>query len=66
MQELVQQCQNVFSRAAGATGRAANIMVDATDKQVKNALPNNLITRERTMFDTAIGVRLAFCRSGFR
>ncbi len=56
VQELVQQCQRVFARASGATGRSAHIIVDHADRQVKTAIPNNVMTRERTIFDLKFGV----------
>ncbi|KAF9044704.1 hypothetical protein BDZ89DRAFT_1155514 [Hymenopellis radicata] len=55
VQELVQQCQRVFARASGATGRSAHIIVDHADSQVKTAIPNNVMTRERTIFDSKNG-----------
>lgn len=49
IQELVSQCQRVFSRAAGATGRSARITVGpkAFDERVVNTRANPKI-RERT------------------
>ncbi len=57
IQELVSQCQRVFSRAAGATGRSARITVGpkAFDERVVNTRANPKI-RERTSIKDNNGV----------